>query len=827
MAVTLNNISNLADLCKISGIKIPMLQRDYVQGRIHSTSQYEKKGDEHSVLMLAKYKEEKEKRDAFVRKLVKALMNPSSDAIQLTFIYGVTEESSNQDSSLHHQQSFVPLDGQQRLTTLFLLAWTLINKIAPIDYFFMEKSKDYQDIIKGLQTFSYMTRPSSDAFCTCLTSEKLIRVDSNKVSDRIKAQSWFDDEWHLDPSVSAMLQMLDAMDEIIDSELQGYSMIQRSQEIIRMLRNITEGKGISFELLDMNQYKLSDSLYIKMNARGKQLSNFENWKSEFIDLLKDKHPNILYNNISNNELNTVFNGQMPTLSEYFTYSIEHQWTDVFWKYCVEMIENEGMEYPVIDEYFMRFFNMIHQILFFINHKDKKEANDFNPSSKALRKETFEQEDNVKLLFDFLNIAVNISNKNWFDSIFYVSESNPQKVNSDDRVRLFDGMNTNLFDRCVKNENFTADVQSLLFALLCYVREFSTTVDADLKSFVRSIRNALESKYYVGTKPVNLVHDYNINDINSKGIISLIDSLINKKKQNNLLRVIPEHATIDDFDFTNGNLKGGFLPTSNNQTLSYTMSDVLEVFIAWDKLQDFEKSSLLLLYGFTGKRILTCALGETYFFGCSDANRWRLIFSTDDSTIKTPWQNILNDYLTKRNNILNGTSLLQNMIASKKSTIQTFGFVYYAVNYPIFLGNTNGSGAYLAIQGHLDDMNAESIRYSNRPATGYHTEPMASAVKEKLQSLSPQTPSTTLYLTSFNRGGDNGYLSIYDTKTWDGKEPIAYLEQDYGTHGNGGWILTYNGQTINIQDNMSKDRVDAGVDIIKQYFPNTIFQNKGN
>ena len=77
------------------GIRIPRIQRGYVQGRD------DEKG--------------KEIRANFVPKLVDAVFNGKD--LSLDFIYGVA------GSDGEGRRCLLPLDGQQRLTTLFLLAW--------------------------------------------------------------------------------------------------------------------------------------------------------------------------------------------------------------------------------------------------------------------------------------------------------------------------------------------------------------------------------------------------------------------------------------------------------------------------------------------------------------------------------------------------------------------------------------------------------------------------------------------------------------------------------------------------------------------------------
>src|SRR5690554_592843 len=80
---------------KYNKIQIPIIQRDYAQGRT-----------DHKTKMI---------RESFVKDLHNAI-KPGSNNIHLDFIYGYENE-------IDSQKHFIPLDGQQRLTTLFLLHW--------------------------------------------------------------------------------------------------------------------------------------------------------------------------------------------------------------------------------------------------------------------------------------------------------------------------------------------------------------------------------------------------------------------------------------------------------------------------------------------------------------------------------------------------------------------------------------------------------------------------------------------------------------------------------------------------------------------------------
>ena len=110
----------------ISNITIPIIQRDYAQGR----------------------DENKDLRKEFIDKLFQHL--ESKQKLKLDFIYGSINPT--------NENSFLPLDGQQRLTTLYLLHWYII-KVETKDI--PEEFEKYKSV---LLKFSYETRDTSRRF---------------------------------------------------------------------------------------------------------------------------------------------------------------------------------------------------------------------------------------------------------------------------------------------------------------------------------------------------------------------------------------------------------------------------------------------------------------------------------------------------------------------------------------------------------------------------------------------------------------------------------------------------------------------------------------
>lgn len=257
-------------------VEIPVIQRDYAQGR----------SDQHIV------------RDDFLKSLCDALCLPKEDPtlpLDLDFVYGSVVNG-----------SFQPLDGQQRLTTLFLLHWYL----AWLD----GCSEDLRGRIvsTGRSRFSYEVRPSSRDFINALANyvPDISVGECQNIAEMITDQPWYFRSWRFDPTIRAALSMLDRMHEVF----------QKTSGLYARLIDET-APAITFQLLDLEQFDLSDDLYIKMNARGKPLTPFETFKARFERHLenqfKDAPPDFC-------------NGK--PIADFFSHRIDTRWSNFFWPF---------------------------------------------------------------------------------------------------------------------------------------------------------------------------------------------------------------------------------------------------------------------------------------------------------------------------------------------------------------------------------------------------------------------------------------------------------------------------------------------------------------
>ncbi len=248
------------DVRHAKGIRIPNLQRDYAYGRMDSQTI--------------------EKRDEFITKIEDYLCSNKEPLFHMDYVFG----------SIVDDGFFILVDGQQRLTTLFLLY--LYFSFVDVD-----SSDKYKNIIDFKNTMSingesrliYETRESSKDFCNALINEENLKelfdafYSNNteiKLSECITNQKWFFYHWKNDNTINGMLVFLDAIHEKFRTHLcSGY---------------YSKLDSFVFEAVDLNNTSSSENsgeytvekageLYIKMNSRGKRLTRYENLKNNIGD----------------------------------------------------------------------------------------------------------------------------------------------------------------------------------------------------------------------------------------------------------------------------------------------------------------------------------------------------------------------------------------------------------------------------------------------------------------------------------------------------------------------------------------------------------------
>ena len=298
-------------------------------------------------------KGEASNRDSLLYTIHSHLINNKD--LNLDFIYGSIESD-----------TFTPIEGQQKLTTLFLLHW----------YLSVKENIDMEER-KTLNRFEYDAHTSSYKLCYALVNNEIELPLHNKTgafTEVIKNKYWYKNAWNQDSTIQSILLMIDAIHQKFYHTKND-----------TLWHNLTQEDSITFDWLDLGKkgYMLSEQLYIKMNARGKQLTRFENFKPKFIQFLakqyKDK--NILH----------PHRGEVSYV-DYFSCKIEQEWANLFWEFRDDKntIDNDLSDY-------LRFITR----LLYRKNNSYDMANDFN-NTFSQYEQVYSIEEHLVFLFESLD-----------------------------------------------------------------------------------------------------------------------------------------------------------------------------------------------------------------------------------------------------------------------------------------------------------------------------------------------------------------------------------------------------------------------------------------
>lgn len=213
--IEFNRQYTLAGLISKCGIMVPMVQRAYVQGRRSAT----------------------EIREYFVGSLLSAATK-KTDPLMLYFVYG----------KIDSKGFFIPLDGQQRLTTLFLLYWYC---------------RALPQSIKG---FAYDARRMAKKFVAWLISVSPENRGDESPREWMIKRNDFIPAWESDDTVAGMIETLETIHRVC------------LQEHIEKVTAEDLGR-ISFRIHLVGDNVDAGESYLKINARGAVLTPWENIKS--------------------------------------------------------------------------------------------------------------------------------------------------------------------------------------------------------------------------------------------------------------------------------------------------------------------------------------------------------------------------------------------------------------------------------------------------------------------------------------------------------------------------------------------------------------------
>ena len=401
---------------QLKKIAIPIIQRDYAQGRVDD--------DVDRI------------RIRFLDSLYNAI---AGDSITLDFVYGDIDDNG----------TMTPLDGQQRLTTLFLLHW-----------YAAKKEKIPAEKHNFLKKFSYETRYSARYFCTELVD--FSPSFEGNLSAEIINQAWFPLEWKKDPTISSMLVMLDA--------------INKRFKDARNIWERLENQAITFYFLPIKDMGLTDELYIKMNSRGKPLTPFEHFKAEL-----DREIRILDRKTGAKNADRIID------------SIDKTWTDLLWIY------RNGSSDNIIDDKFLRYFKFICDIICYQSGKSPQSYSSdiFDLLHLYFSAQNENTPDNIATLEEFFNcwcLIDGYSSPTEFLNSFMSHTHEAEKIVVDSRYKIdiFEDCVNSYSDKSGRIRQFPLNRIVLLYAITVYLRHQEDISKDNFNRRIRIVNNLIQN-----------------------------------------------------------------------------------------------------------------------------------------------------------------------------------------------------------------------------------------------------------------------------------------------------------------------------------------------
>lgn len=412
-------------------IIIPKVQRDYAYGR-----QEEKVQD---VL------------DGMLTSIIEAIRDDSNNI--LDFVYG--------GSYVHKSDKkagLIPLDGQQRLTTLFLLHFyaSLLGDEDgnPID----------QEDVEILTKFRYETRQSATEFCANLIRSirlnliKNYKPENNNIKALIVDDALYLSTYDSDPTIMSMLNVLDKIEKKC-AELSALSLNPCLWKCLMGRRNI------EFYKLSLDNFGLTDDLFIKMNARGKKLTAFEIFKSDMIAAIKKID---------------------EKLKDDFSKDMDTKWIDIVWDYTDKTINDKRQPLDITNDadtkYSMLFHNMFRVEYYRRNlGADGLEEQDIN--------NIFKNTEGVASVIDMFDTLYSIHKKEGFNGLWYkYFYFSGDTIGDDSSIRLFwQQKQSSVFELAMQGE---LSVPEVVYMYLMYLLYKNGTDEYYMKRCLRTIRNLL-------------------------------------------------------------------------------------------------------------------------------------------------------------------------------------------------------------------------------------------------------------------------------------------------------------------------------------------------
>ena len=468
-------------------IVIPTIQRNYVQGN------------------------DKNIREKIITDIFDVLKNDEDKYVNLDIIYGIK-----------YRNQFVPIDGQQRLTTLFLLYW----------YVFWKNNRF--DLLKKIH-FTYENRQSSKEFFELLNNldetKRIFEQEEGKISDKIKnSTGFYSSKWNKDLTIQSALKMLDE----IENKFKDCS-----DTTVSKLINQDKPK-IIFRCKFLDAKENTDAeLYIKMNSRGKKLSEYE--------ILKSNLESIAFKCIKDNDT------YMSLCS-----NLDNTWANVFLQKIIDnnaeysilndAKEEEKMMYSTLQKVENTYFNFLKKfvIFYFLDNALETKGEELKQFKDELQNDVsirFNEEGIYSIREDFFDKLENLMR----NIKFLFSNHTTEECNNIKEIMDLE----DLWKKNIESNKRYLREELYFYAIIKYLESATLTENLNInyehfENWIRITRNYINSNYHIQIADRSKTKSDSIYFKIAKNIKKMITELENTN-HHNVLRYVSEELNKETFE----------------------------------------------------------------------------------------------------------------------------------------------------------------------------------------------------------------------------------------------------------------------------------------
>jgi len=396
------------------------------------------------------------------------------------------------------QYKYVLIDGQQRMTTLFLILLALSVQQKKQDYF----RRTYFN--EGILKLDYKVREASHEFLLKFTDYILSKNDIADISNKY----WYFSEYRNDITIQSILSNYKTINDFISSNDLPLDYVENH---------------IEFWYFDTNESKQGEELYLYLNGRGETVRPNESIKA-----------------------NLLRKGQFSTEDKHKWGTEWEQWQSLFWKYKKSNNADNGIE---------EFLKWIKCIELTKSEKEKTTKENLIETVKKIKESKKINIEGLSFnsIKQYYNVLLRIIEwkddwKEWFE--FNSDWLAGKNINAIDYVKILPMlMYMEKYPNC-------SSLEVRRFARFFFnITRFNTVSDAPYTFVVNAVlltNQFLEKEYTDITDIIEFSNNYK--GILTDGEIAKL-SIYRNHKQNEDLRLKIEYAfrEVEDYKFCNGKI----------------------------------------------------------------------------------------------------------------------------------------------------------------------------------------------------------------------------------------------------------------------------------